>query len=153
MERKLQKLASRKKQPLRNQEKPNSAPKISKKLKVAPHGLRGRSSCEPDIVRWVARHIDHPNPDPCDCPDPFAWTLLRECRSNPAFVAFFIEKLWSKLIPSRSQLDTGVKSNKIDGHRVLEIISRIEKISEDCKPKVEDVPDAFSSWDHDKDEL
>lgn len=96
-------------------------------LEVAPAALAGKKAGEPEIVRWVARHIDHPQPDPETCPDPFAWTLLRDCRENPAFRMFFVEKLWAKLIPTRSQLDGG-SAKEIDGKPTLELIGRIEAL-------------------------
>lgn len=94
-------------------------------LEPAPLALAGKKADEPAIVRWVARHIDHPDPDPETCPDPFAWTLLRDCRENPQFRLFFVEKLWAKLIPTRSQLDGG-GPKAIDGKPIMETIERIQ---------------------------
>ena len=100
---------------------------MPRKLKVAPKELAGKEAAEPEIVRWVARNIDNPSPDPSECPDPFAWTLLRTCREDAAQLHFFIEKLWAKLIPSRSQLDTK-NVGEIDGKPTLDLIKRIESI-------------------------
>jgi len=101
-------------------------------MELAPADLAGKTASEPEIVRWVARNIDNPVPSPDTCPDPFAWTLLRECRSNPAFLNFFIEKLWSKLIPSRSQLEAQDDGRVVDGQPVLDMIARIRTISVNC---------------------
>lgn len=93
-------------------------------LPFCPDGLVGRTADEPAIVRWVARNIDVPEPDPKTCPDPFAWTLLRSCRLSGNFTAFFVEKLWAKLIPPRSQLEAaGPKAQ--EGKAVIELVDRI----------------------------
>lgn len=93
-------------------------------LEFAPAVLAGKAAPEPEIVRWVARNIDAPDASSEACPDPFAWTLLRECRTNPEFRFFFIEKLWAKLLPSRAQQEDG--SGKVnDGQPTLDLIERI----------------------------
>lgn len=92
-------------------------------LALAPPELAGRTADEPAIVRWVARNVDG-EADPATCPDPFAWTLLRECRETPGFVADHFLPLWAKLIPPRSQLEqAGPKVQ--DGQPVIELIDRI----------------------------
>ncbi len=112
-------------------------------LEPAPFGLAGRKAGEQEIVRWVARNVDNPVPIPEECPDPFAWTLLRRCREEPEFVGFFIEKLWVKLIPSRSQLDTdGV--GEFDGQPTLDLIKRIEAIRDKAQEKSKpEIPAGF----------
>lgn len=94
-------------------------------LELAPEGLADRAGSEVEIIRWVARNIDNHMPTELDCPDPFAWTLLRQCRSNPMFVTFFIEKLWVKLIPSKAQLIEPNDDGPIDGAHTLEILEKI----------------------------
>lgn len=99
---------------------------------TAPEGLPTHATAdEPTVVRWVARNVDNPEPDPATCPDPFAWTLLRTCRENPAFLPFFVEKLWAKLIPARSQLD-GAGPKEFDGKLQLELIDRIEAMRDEA---------------------
>lgn len=93
-------------------------------LDFAPRGLKGKKADEPTVVRWVADNVDVADPDPATCPSPFAWTLLRTCRSNPAFVPFFVEKLWAKLIPARSQLEQTVAKAQ-DGKSTIELCDRI----------------------------
>ncbi len=107
---------------------PGSKPRPRpEELAIAPAGLAGKAAGEPEVVRWVARNIDNADPSPEECPDPFAWTLLRDCRSNPAFRQFFVEKLWSKLIPSRSQLDATTTA-VMDGKPTIDLIRRIQKM-------------------------
>ena len=92
-------------------------------LEIAPKGLANRVCPEPDIIRWVARNIDNPKVSPKDCPDPFAWTLLRTCREKPEFVGFFVEKLWAKLI--RPQQEKDDDNGKLDGRVTVEMIEKI----------------------------
>lgn len=106
-------------------------PDLADDLPLAPRALAGKKAGEAAILRWVARNIDNPAPDPAECPDPFAWTMLRHCKRSPEFCAFFIEKLWAKLIPSRSQLDsTGPKV--LDGKPTIELIERIQAMRDEA---------------------
>lgn len=122
-------------------------------LPAAPAALAGKAATEPAIVRWVARHIDHPDPDPRDCPDPFAWTLLRACRTSPPFLLFFVEKLWAKLIPTRSQVDGG-GAKAVDGKPTIELIDRILSMKARAEgraelsatPPPESIPDVFEDY-------
>lgn len=128
-------------------------------LEKAPLGLPAHASAdEPTVVRWVARNVDNPRPDPRTCPDPFAWTLLRTCRENPAFLPFFVEKLWAKLIPARSQLD-GAGPREFDGKVQLELINRIEAMRDAAEappaprvasPKPSPKPGRFETFNPDE---
>ena len=97
-------------------------------LPPTPAEVAGRSASEAEVVRWVARHIDDDQVSPDDCPDPCAWTLLRQCRQTPGFVSFFFQQVWTKLLPSRAQIesDSGVT---LDGSAVSALINRIESLA------------------------
>jgi hypothetical protein len=100
-------------------------------LPLAPAALAGKAATEPEIARWVSRNIDNPNPDPAECPDSFAWTLLRMCRENPAFAMMFVKDIWTKLLVSQAkQEDTGRPTGEIDGTPTLKLIERIRAIRE-----------------------
>jgi len=103
-------------------------------LPVAPAALAGRTANEPEVARWVARNIDNPDASSQDCPDPFAWTLLRMCRDNPAFALMFVKDIWTKLLVSEAKReDTGASVGEIDGTPTLKLIERIRAISKKCK--------------------
>ena len=105
----------------------NSAPMSASPfptLPPCPPTLVGRSGSELEVIRWVARNIDARDPDPAECPSPFAWTLLRQCRESPNRTKWFIERLWVKLIPSRSQLD-GTEAVQFDAKPTQDLIARI----------------------------
>ena len=101
---------------------------LQEALPLAPAALAGKSCSEPEIIRWVARNIDNPEAGPDDCPDPFAWTLLKQCRSDPEFVTFFIEKLWVKLLPTGANRDRNDTGGALDGRVTLDILERIMSI-------------------------
>lgn len=98
-------------------------------LPTAPSALSGKESTEVEIIRWVARNIDNPAACAEECPDPFAWTLLRQCREmGSSFVTFFVEKLWSKLIPSKAQVLSGVEETDVDGQGTIDFLVKIGAI-------------------------
>jgi len=108
-----------------------SAPRFGGELEVAPSALKGRKAGEAATVRWVARNVDNPEPDPAECPDPFAWTLLRMCKRSPDFTLFFVERLWSKLIPSRTQMDPS-QQRTTDGKPTIELIEKIQAMRDEA---------------------
>lgn len=122
-------------------------------LPHAPASIAGREADELTIVRWVARNIDVPSPDPSSCPDPFAWSLLRECRETPGFVSDHFLPLWAKLIPPRSQLADTKPKGAVDGQAQLDLIGRILAHRRASEPEPEPVnkrPSAFEAFDPNK---
>lgn len=98
-------------------------------LPLAPSALAGKTAAEPEVVRWVVRNIDNPAASPGDCPDPFAWTLLRLCRENPAFQMMFIKDIWTKVLMAQVKTgDDGGADGEIDGTPTLKLIERIREI-------------------------
>ena len=94
-------------------------------LPIAPDALAGKTAMEPEVARWVARNIDNPSADPADCPDPFAWTLLRYCRDDPAFAMMFIKDIWTKLLVAQARQGDDGGDEKMDGTPTVELIRRI----------------------------
>ena len=97
-----------------------------KELTVAPDLMANKAASEPEIARWVARNIDNPNPDPAECPDPFAWTMLRMCRESPGFATFFIKDVWVKLLQSEARKNEVPAGEEYDGKPTVELIERIQ---------------------------
>ncbi len=102
-------------------------------LPLAPAALAGKTAMEPEVARYVARNIDNPAPSPEDCPDPFAWTLLRMCRENPAFALMFVKDIWVKLLIQQAKQDDAGGDEKMDGTPTLELIQRIREIRDKAK--------------------
>lgn len=97
-------------------------------LTVAPAVLAGKTATETEVARWVARNIDNPAASPKDCPDSFAWTLLRMCREDPAFALMFVKDIWTKLLASQARQGEEATGGKIDGTPTLELIQRIRLV-------------------------
>ena len=126
------------------------------KLELAPASLADATATELEVVRWVADNIDNRSVRAADCPSRFAWTLLRQCRDDPEITKWFVEKLWSKLIPSRTQLETTAPKD-LDGKVQIELIERIQAMSDKAKKKTEKKPEkkapppsAFDALDEEK---
>lgn len=104
-------------------------PREGPKLPPLPAELASRRGCETDSIRWVARNLDNPAPDPKACPDATAWLLLRQCRENPAFRMDFIEKIWAKLIPADGGQREEGPGEAIDTTPSPELLERIRELS------------------------
>ncbi|MCE5276973.1 MAG: hypothetical protein ABFD92_19830 [Planctomycetaceae bacterium] len=104
-------------------------------LPLAPAALAGKIGNETDIARWVARNIDNPAASAEECPDAFAWTLLRMCRENAAFALMFVKDIWTKLLVAQAkQGDAGETDGEIDGTPTLKLIERIRAIRDHADP-------------------
>ncbi len=102
-------------------------------LPLASAALAGKTATETEVARWVARNIDNPAASPEDCPDAFAWTLLRMCRENPAFALMFVKDIWTKLLVWQAkQADAGGADGEIDGTPTLKLIERIRAIRDEA---------------------
>jgi hypothetical protein len=88
---------------------------------------------EVENIRWVADNMRIVDIKPRDCPSLRAWNLLCECRENSYFRSNFWKDHYGKIIPSKSQLTDGDGKGKLDGEATVELIERIEKISEESK--------------------
>lgn len=79
-----------------------------------------------DSIRWVIENLEKPNVNKQDCPSNTAWTLFKWALSNPVSKAEFINKSWSKLLPTGKQMDDMVRMQD-DGTSTLELIARIQE--------------------------
>ena len=108
-------------------------------LEVAPPALAGKTAPEPEVVRWVVRNIDNPAASPSDCPDPFAWTLLRMCREEFSFAAMFVKDIWTKLLVQQAKLGDDDSGRPMDGTPTLEMIERIRAMRDRSNSGVTEV--------------
>lgn len=90
--------------------------------------FEGREAGEVEIVRWIARNMDIKGIKPSDCPDPAAWTILNQCRSNAMFRNTFLTTVWVRIIPSKSQLDDNSDAGKMDGEPQLKTLEKIQQM-------------------------
>ena len=70
--------------------------------------------------------MDNPEPSAADCPDPFAWTLLRMCREDSAFLLTMVRDVWTKLLVTGARREDVASGEAMDGQVTLELIERIQ---------------------------
>ncbi len=79
----------------------------------------------PECVSWVAKQIMVKDVEPHQAPSSEAWSMLCWARRNNQNEAQFWGQIYTKLLPSRSQLDAEQRY-KDDGRKVLSIIERLK---------------------------
>lgn len=79
----------------------------------------------PECVAWVAKHMMVKDAKPEQAPSSEAWSMLCWARRNNQNEAQFWGQIYTKLLPSRSQLDAEQRY-KDDGRKVLSIIERLK---------------------------
>jgi len=84
---------------------------------------------EVEIVRWVARNMSIGDPDPYSCPDATAWSLLSHCRSSMLAASEFWKQTYTKLLPSKTQMEAMKKETETDGSKATEVIDELIDIS------------------------
>jgi len=94
--------------------------------------FEGKQATEVEVIRWVARNMMVSNPSAEECPDATAWALLAHCRMSPLAVAEFWKTTYTKLLPSRAQMEAQKGDNETDGSKTLQIISELRKIGKEA---------------------
>ena len=79
----------------------------------------------PECVSWVAKHMMVKDVQPAQAPSSEAWSMLCWARRNNQNEAQFWGQIYTKLLPSKSQLDAEQRF-KDDGRKVLSIIERLK---------------------------
>lgn len=79
----------------------------------------------PECVSWVAKNMMIRNVSPTDAPSSEAWSMLCWAKRNNQNEAQFWGQIYTKLLPSRNQLDADERF-KDDGRKVLGIIERLK---------------------------
>lgn len=80
------------------------------------------------VVNWIFDNIAIEDPDPLTAPSAGAWGYLWECRTSAVVRSEFYKSTYSKLLPSRTQLETKDKFDD-DGHKVIENIDKVMAFS------------------------
>jgi hypothetical protein len=86
----------------------------------------GRTASEVEIIRWVARNMEVADPRLSECPDPTAWALLSHCRRSLMAAGEFWKQTYTKLLPSRAQLEQ-VEDDADDSGVTLETLEKIRE--------------------------
>lgn len=121
------------------EERHPTSSKLPDKIKTKTQYKKFMSK-EADVVEqvmWVAKHLDVDDKfislDDIPCPE--AWSMLLSYRKSDERRKEFWDKIYPKLIPSRSQLDAG-GAKKVDGAMMIKVIERIQKIRAAAKKSV-----------------
>ena len=89
-----------------------------------------KSCSTPRTVEWVAANIRVSDAKAADAPSSEAWSMLCWVKSSPQAESQFWGQIYTKLLPTRQQLDQDNRMED-DGRRVLTLIDRIKLLSED----------------------
>jgi hypothetical protein len=79
----------------------------------------------PECVAWVAKHMMIKDVQPSAAPSSEAWSMLCWARRNNQNEAQFWGQIYTKLLPSRSQLDAEQRFRD-DGRKVLGILEKLK---------------------------
>jgi hypothetical protein len=90
--------------------------------------FEGREASEVEIIRWVVRNMDVKDVGVKDCPDPAAWTFLKECRASANFRQTFLAQVWAKILPARVSTNGDEGKNVVDGSDTISMIEKIQAL-------------------------
>lgn len=88
--------------------------------------FEGRECSAHKTAQWVAGHIAISDVVSEDAPSPEAWALLRWVQRSDSNEIEFWKVIYTKLLPSRTQLEAAAKF-KDDGHEIVELIFEIQR--------------------------
>mgnify|MGYP003116791568 CR=1 FL=1 len=88
-----------------------------------------KSCSTPRTVEWVAANISVSDAQASDAPSSEAWSMLCWVKSSPQAESQFWGQIYTKLLPTRQQLDADNRMED-DGRRVLSLIDRIKLLNE-----------------------
>ncbi len=100
---------------------PDAASDAESKLSDAEHKAFHSKSCSPsESVRWVACRLGT-KPKLSDAPSAGTWNLFVWASASAMNRADFVRSLWSKLLPTQSELVNEARFSD-DGHEIIEMI-------------------------------
>lgn len=86
--------------------------------------LVGKSCSLPHAVQWVADNLERKSVKVEAAPSATAWGLLCWAQSSPVCKAEFWKSIWSKMLPSKSELENQARYSD-DGSKQIELAERI----------------------------
>lgn len=93
---------------------------------VSSNIFADKTCSTPRTVEWVAANIRVSDAAPADAPSSEAWSMLCWVKSSSQAEAQFWGQIYTKLLPTRQQLDQDNRMED-DGRRVLTLIDRLKK--------------------------
>ena len=100
--------------------------------KVGKRSFMGRSCSTPETVEWVAAHVMIVDAAPEDAPSPEAWGMLCWARRSNTNEAQFWGQIYTKLLPSRTSLESDSRYRD-DGRHLSGLIDLLQMESDDRK--------------------
>jgi hypothetical protein len=94
--------------------------------------LEGRACSITRTVEWVAKMMMVEDPRAEDAPSMEAWSMLSWARRSNQNEAQFWGQIWSKMMPSKQQLEAAERLSD-DGSQVFAVIERIRLASESSR--------------------
>jgi hypothetical protein len=82
------------------------------------------------VVEWVFDNLLVDSLKPDDAPSPGAWALLQDLKQYPDLRKEFYRSIWSKLLPTKTELDAAEKFSD-DGREQIKLIERVRQASKD----------------------
>lgn len=107
----------------------SGAPDFSAEGRVEQEVFGDRSCSITRTVEWVAKQMMVDTPNPAEAPSPESWSMLAWARRSNQNEAQFWGQIWSKMMPSKQQLEAAERLSD-DGSDVLLLIDRIRQMSE-----------------------
>jgi hypothetical protein len=121
--------------PVRPSEKKKKVGSVTRrpmrKHDVSKETFDEKSCSTPRTVEWVAANIRVSDVEASDAPSSEAWSMLCWVKASPQAESQFWGQIYTKLLPSRQQLEQDGKMQD-DGRVVLGLISRLQQIKEEC---------------------
>ena len=77
-------------------------------------------------VEWVADNLENKSVKPSDAPSATSWGLLKWATSSPVSTAEFYKSVWSKMLPSRAELENQARYSDT-GLEIAELARRISE--------------------------
>ena len=78
------------------------------------------------IVEWIFNNIGIEDVKPEDAPSSGAWCYMQSLRSSPTLLQDFYRNVWTKMLPSKSEIEAREKHDD-DGRELVEFIDRIKR--------------------------
>ena len=100
--------------------------------RVKAEVFEGKACSITRTVEWVAKMLMVEDPEAGEAPSMEAWSMLCWARRSNANEAQFWGQIWSKMMPSKQQLEAAERLSD-DGSQVFAVIERVRIASESSR--------------------
>jgi hypothetical protein len=118
----------------------SSSEPVKDLLDISQFGEAANAGSDPiRDMTWVYNNLQIQNPDPKTAPSMGAYAHLKHLQENPDSKKDFLKSVYPRLIPPKSQLDSGNKFND-DNRTIFDLLDRLQAESADSQAKVPVLP-------------